>query len=86
MIRLRVGAIAAAHGLTLSELQRRTGLSMPLVRRYWYGTRDGSVHGRPLQQVTLPVLAQIAQALGVAPSALLDAGVEDHATLRHPAA
>jgi len=65
MAKLRVREIAEARGLNMARLQIRAGVGMPSVRRYWYGTRDGSAAGEPLKEVDLAVLQAIAQALGV---------------------
>lgn len=65
MPRLRVRAIAEQQGLNMSQLQRKSGVTMPSVRRYWYNTKDGKSEGQPLREVDLTVLAAIAAALGV---------------------
>lgn len=65
MPRLKVREIAESQGLNMSQLQRRSGVTMPSVRRYWYNTKDGKVEGRPLSEVNLVVLAAIAGVLGV---------------------
>ena len=36
MTKLRLQEIAQSQGLTISQIQRRTGLTMTMVRRYWY--------------------------------------------------
>lgn len=36
MPRLKVREIAEAQGLNMSQLQRKSGVTMPSVRRYWY--------------------------------------------------
>jgi len=70
MANLRVRELAELRGLNMSRLQMKAGVSMPSVRRYWYGTRDGSAHGEPLKEVDLGVLQSLARALGVAVSEL----------------
>lgn len=35
-MKLRIAEIAAAQDLNLSQVQRRTGLTMTKLRRYWY--------------------------------------------------
>lgn len=65
MPRLRVQEVAREQGLNLSQLQKKAGVTMPSVRRYWYNTRDGKSEGEPLKEVDLTVLAAIASALGV---------------------
>jgi len=77
MIKLRVREFAELRGLNMSRLQIKAGIGMPSVRRYWYGTRDGSANGQPLKEVDLAVLQALASALGVSVSELfseLDAG------------
>lgn len=69
-IRMRVRELAEQKGLNLSLLQRRIGLSMSTARRFWYSTSDGSSHGPPLKQVSLDVVEQIADYLGVTPGEL----------------
>ena len=69
-IRLRVGALGEAQGLTLSQLQRRVNLSMSTARRVWYSTSDGNAPGPSLKQVSLDVIEQIADYFGVTPGAL----------------
>lgn len=65
MPRLKVRELAEAQGLNMSQLQRKSGVTMPSVRRYWYNTKDGKVEGQALKEVDLGVLAAIAAALGV---------------------
>jgi transcriptional regulator with XRE-family HTH domain len=65
MPRLKVRDIAEEQGFNMSQLQRKSGVTMPSVRRYWYNTRDGKSEGHPLREVDLTVLAAIAAALGV---------------------
>lgn len=65
MPRLRVRELAEAKGLNMSQLQRRSGVTMPSVRRYWYNTKDGKADGEPLVEINLSVLDAIALALGV---------------------
>jgi transcriptional regulator with XRE-family HTH domain len=69
-IRLRVRELGEAQGLNLSQLQRRVNLSMSTARRVWYSTSDGNAHGPPLKQVSLEVIEQIADYLGVTPGEL----------------
>jgi len=78
MTKLFVREIASGQGLNLSALQariiERTGKNIPLgtIRRYWYGTKDGSSAGKPLDMVSLSVLRDIAKALGVSASDLVN--------------
>jgi hypothetical protein len=65
MPRLKVREVAEAQGLNMSQLQRKSGVTMPSVRRYWYNTKDGKVEGQSIREVDLTVLAAIAAALGV---------------------
>lgn len=65
MPQLKVRELAEAQNLNMSQLQRKSGVTMPSVRRYWYNTRDGKSEGEPLIEVNLAVLAAIAHALGV---------------------
>jgi transcriptional regulator with XRE-family HTH domain len=65
MVKLRVRELAEARGLNMARLQIKAGVGMPSVRRYWYGTRDGSATGEPLKEVDLAVLQALAQALEV---------------------
>lgn len=74
MAKLKVRQIAEAQGLNLSQLQKRAGVTMPSVRRYWYNTRDGKREGEPLKEVDLVVLSAIAGALGVQANELIENG------------
>lgn len=65
MPRLKVRELAEAQGVNMSQLQRKSGVTMPSVRRYWYNTKDGKAEGPPLSEVNLTVLAAMAAALGV---------------------
>lgn len=78
MTKLFVRERAAEQGLNLSGLQTRivtvVGKNIPLgtIRRYWYGTKDGSATGEALDMVSLSVLRDIAKALGVKASDLVN--------------
>ncbi len=73
MPRLKLREVAEAQGLNISQLQRRTGLDMGMVRRYWYNEgRKG-----PLTEVNLGALHKIAQVLGVKPGDLIAEEAED---------
>jgi transcriptional regulator with XRE-family HTH domain len=61
VVRLQVKELAKARGLNMSQLQRQTGLTMGMVRRYWYN--EGK--GQPLDGVQLSALSRIASVLGV---------------------
>jgi transcriptional regulator with XRE-family HTH domain len=65
MSTLRVRELAEQRGLNMSQLQRKSGVTMPSVRRYWYNTRDGKAVGEPLREVDLGVLRALAETLGV---------------------
>ena len=73
MPRLRLREIAEAQGFTISQLQRRTGLDIGMVRRYWYNEgRKG-----PLTEVNLAALYKLAEVLHVKPGELLAPGQEE---------
>ena len=76
MARLKVRQIAQEQGLNLSQLQKKAGVTMPSVRRYWYNTRDGKSVGEPLKEVDLSVLGALAKALGVEANQLIENGEE----------
>lgn len=82
MPHLKVRQLAEAKGWNMSRLQKESRVTMPSVRRYWYGTKDGKAVGEPLKVVDLTVLAAIAKALGVRTAEL----IEDRAALRPVAA
>lgn len=70
-MRISIRRAAQRRGWSISEVQRRTLLPMPLVRRYWYGTRDGSADGAPLETVTLRALDAFCRVFGEPPGAFL---------------
>lgn len=70
-LRLRIREIAQRKGVSMSQLQRQTGLTMSLVRRYWYNTQDGRKRGKPLTFVSFEPLAVLARFLEVEPGSLL---------------
>jgi transcriptional regulator with XRE-family HTH domain len=59
MVRLRLQELAKLRGMNLSQVQRQTGLTLGMVRRYWYNETT---------QVDLRAIDQIAQLLDVKPS------------------
>jgi DNA-binding Xre family transcriptional regulator len=61
IVRLQVRELAAERGVNMSQLQRQTGLTMGMIRRYWYN--EGK--GQPLDGIQLSALARIADVLGV---------------------
>ena len=68
MLRLRIKEIAEKHGLNRNQLQLRSGVTLPLLTRYWNNNTES---------VTLEALVKIARALGVKATDLLE-DVEDH--------
>ena len=71
-IRLRVREVAEKQELNLATFQREAKLGVSTARRFWYSTADGSPSGdKPLTQVDLRVLEQVARFLKVAPGDLL---------------
>ena len=74
MPRINVRTLAEAKGWNLSQLQKESRVTMPTVRRYWYGTKDGKSVGEPLKLVDLTVLASMAHALGVQTADLIEDG------------
>ena len=61
-VRLRLREIAKEKGLTISDIQRRSGLTMGLVRRYWYNETTS---------VRLEAIGVLATLLNVKPSELI---------------
>ena len=72
MAKLRLKEIAEAQGLNMSQLQRQSGLTMGVVRRYWYNTANGLAEGDPLEMVSLQHINRLAEVLKVRPGELLD--------------
>ncbi len=62
MLRLRIQEIAEAQGLNRSQLQRRAGVTLALLDRYWKSQTS---------EIRLSELEKIAAALGVKPEELL---------------
>lgn len=71
MAQIRLRELAEARGLNMSQVQRRSGLTMGTVRRYWYGTAAGKAKGEPLALVHLEALDALADLLGVQPGDLI---------------
>lgn len=71
MTRLKIKEIAQGQGWNMSQLQRKSGLTMGMVRRYWRNET---------KEVSLEALDTLAELLGVTPGELLtdkeDANVE----------
>lgn len=63
MLRLKVKEIAEAQGLNRSQLQIKSGVTLPLLNRYWNNNTS---------EVKLEALEKIANALGVQASDLLE--------------
>ncbi len=83
MAKLRLKEIAEAQGLNMSQLQRQSGLTMGVVRRYWYSTANGLADGDPLEMVSLTHINRLAEVLNVRPGELL--GTEDARGINSPA-
>jgi len=62
MTRLRIAEIAKEKGLNQSQLQIKSGVTPPLLNRYW---------NNHIQSVNLDALTKIARALGVVPGDLI---------------
>ena len=65
MATIRLEELAKARGLNLSQVQRRTGLTMGAVRRYWHNTSG---------MVSLDALDKLAALLKVQPGELIGPG------------
>ena len=63
MLRLRVKELADERGLNRNQLQLKSGVTLPLLNRYW-NNETGSV--------TLDALERIARALGVKATDLIE--------------
>ncbi len=63
MTKLCVKEVAEARKVNQSQLQRRSGVTMPLLRRYWYNQTSS---------IDLEALGQIAKALRVKSGELLE--------------
>jgi transcriptional regulator with XRE-family HTH domain len=61
-IKIRLRELAQAQGLNLSQVQRRSGLTMTLVRRYWRNETSS---------VSLEALDVLSNLLHIAPGDLL---------------
>jgi DNA-binding Xre family transcriptional regulator len=68
MHRLRVKEIAEARDLNRNQLQLRSGVTLPLLTRYWNNNTT---------EVKLDALEKIAHALGVKPGELLISDKDD---------
>ncbi len=83
MARLRLKEIAEVQGLNMSQLQRQSGLTMGVVRRYWYNSTDGKAEGPSLEMVSLTHINRLAEILRVKPGELL--GEEESEGIYDPA-
>lgn len=72
MLRLKIREVAENQGLNKSQLQLKSGVTMPTIRRYWYNTRGGNVEGEPLVELDLVVLDMLAKTLGVSDMDLIE--------------
>lgn len=72
MPRLRVREVAEQQGMNLSQLQRKADIAVRTARRYWFNTKTGNVTGEPMEELHLGILKQIADALGVQPTDLIE--------------
>ncbi len=61
-MRLRIKEVAEAQGLNRNQLQLKSGVTLPLLTRYWNNTTT---------EIRLEALEKIAKALGVNPRELL---------------
>ena len=61
-VKIRLKELAQDRGLNLSQVQRRTGLTLTMVRRYWYNETS---------EVSLQALGTLSELLQVAPGDLL---------------
>ncbi len=62
MLKLRVKEVAEARGLNRNQLQLKSGVTLPLLTRYWNSTTT---------EVKLDALEKIAKALEVKPGDLI---------------
>ncbi|KPV53877.1 hypothetical protein SE17_07060 [Kouleothrix aurantiaca] len=70
MVRLRLRELAQSRGLNMSQVQRKTGLTIGMVRRYWYNQTT---------QVDLLALDALARLLEIEPGAFFsDEPDEEH--------
>ncbi len=81
MPRLRLKELAEPRGLNISQLQRRSGLDLGMVRRYWHneGTKG------PLTEINLVALGRLAEVLGVHPGELIAPDEEEQEEIESPA-
>lgn len=61
-VKLRLQELALARNLNISQVQRRTGLTITMVRRYWYNETS---------EVSLRALETLSELLQVTPGYLI---------------
>lgn len=75
MLKLRVKEIAESQGFNRSRLQIKSGVTLPLLNRYW---------DNETTEVKLAALGKIAKALGVKSGELLeDVDENDEGVMQH---
>jgi DNA-binding Xre family transcriptional regulator len=62
MAKLRINEVAQERGINQSQLQIKSGVTLPLLSRYWRNRTDS---------VNLDAIEKIAKALGVKPGELI---------------
>ena len=62
MAKLRIKEVAELRGINQSQLQIKSGVTLPLLARYWRNRTDS---------INLEAIEKIARALGVKPGELL---------------
>ena len=71
MVILRVKELAEEKGLSLSRVQRETGMPLSTARRYWWNSRSGLQRDAgTLNEVSLYYIERLADLLGVEPGGL----------------
>lgn len=70
-VRLRLSELAQAQGMNMSQVQRQSGLTLGMIRRYWLNRTT---------TVSLPALGVLAELLHVQPGDLL---TDDRETANH---
>lgn len=62
MIKINLQSIAESKGFNMSQVQRQSGLTMGLVRRYWYNETE---------EVKLSALEKLCMLLGCTPGDMI---------------
>ena len=65
MIKLRLAQLATQRGLNLNQTAIQSGISLAVIRRYWYSSKDGKKDGEPLLEVRMDFLEKLADLLKV---------------------